>query len=106
MGSILSQSTREGAPDLREAGLDRGPPLGFTFDGVPVRGYAGESIAAALLAGGITSLRRSPAGDAPRGAFCWMGICQECTVVVDGRRRPACRTPVRDGSSVESGTVA
>ncbi len=106
MAMSVSQSTGTGGSDLREAGLDRGPPLGFTFDGAPVRGFAGESVAAALLAAGITTLRRSPNGDAPRGAFCWMGICQECTVVVDGRRRPACRTSVREGAAVLSGTIA
>ena len=106
MAWIASQSTREEAPGLREGGLDRGPPLAFTFDGAPVGGYAGESVAAALLAAGISTLRRSPRDGAPRGAFCWVGICQECTVVVDGRRRPACGTAVTEGLVVLSGTIA
>ena len=106
MAWFASQSRGKTASNLREAGLDRGPPLAFTFDGAPVRGYAGESVAAALLATGIPLLRRSPREDAPRGAFCWMGICQECTVVVDGHRRPACRTPVTEGLAVLSGTIA
>lgn len=92
--------------DLREPGVERGPALAFTFDGMPVRGFAGESVAAALLAAGITAMRRSPRDGAPRGAFCWMGICQECTVVVDGQRRPACRTPVAPGLVVLPGTIA
>ncbi len=103
---VGSQSTRAEAPDLREAGLDRGPSLGFTFDGAAMRGYAGETVAAALLAAGLVALRRSPRGDAPRGAFCWMGVCQECTVVIDGHRRPACRTALAEGMTVLSGTVA
>lgn len=106
MARSASQSIETTSTGLRQAGLDRGPPLAFTFDGGPVRGYAGESVAAALLAAGRPVLRRSPRGDAPRGAFCWMGICQECTVVVDGHRRPACRTPVTDGLTVLSGTIA
>ena len=106
MAWFASQSRGNPAPDLREAGLDRGPPLAFSFDGTSVGGFAGESVAAALLAAGIPILRRSPRGDAPRGAFCWMGICQECTVVVDGHRRPACRTPVTEGLAVLSGTIA
>lgn len=102
-----SQSTAAESPaDLREAGIARGPALAFTFDGRPVRGFAGESVAAALLAAGITTLRRSPRDGAPRGAFCWMGVCQECTVVVDGQRRPACRMPVAAGLVVLPGTIA
>ena len=101
-----SQSEARHRTPLRQAGIDRGPPLAFTFDARQVDGYEGESIAAALLAAGITALRRSPRDGAPRGAFCWMGLCQECTVVVDGHRRPACRTPVTEGLAVVSGTVA
>ena len=106
MARGASQSEGIAAPVLREPGLDRGPPLAFTFDGTPIQGFAGESVAAALLAAGITMLRRSPRGHAPRGAFCWMGICQECTVVVEGHRRPACRTPVAEGLAVLAGTIA
>ncbi|MGI3903611.1 MAG: (2Fe-2S)-binding protein [Janthinobacterium lividum] len=106
MAWFASQSRGNTTPDLREAELDRGLPLAFTFDGAPVRGYAGESVAAALLATGLPLLRRSPREGAPRGAFCWMGICQECTVVIDGHRRPACRTPVTQNLTVLSGTIA
>ena len=32
-----------------------------------------------------------------RGAFCWMGWCQECRVQHDGRWVEACRLLVHDG---------
>lgn len=101
-----SQSGRPPSGDLRANEIDRGDALRFSFDGHAVTGFAGESVAAALLAAGILRLRESPRGGAPRGAFCWMGLCQECTVVADGVRQPACRLPVRDGLAVRSGTVA
>ncbi len=41
------------------------------------------SIAASLLADGVTSLRRSVT-DEPRGPLCGMGICFECRARVDG----------------------
>ncbi|WP_131113882.1 (2Fe-2S)-binding protein [Lichenihabitans psoromatis] len=91
---------------LRAADIQRGEPLAFSFDGVVVPAYAGESVAAALLAAGIRILRASPRNAQPRGAFCWMGLCQECTVVVDHVRRPACRVIVREGMQVMSGTIA
>ena len=34
-------------------------------------------------------------------AVCGMGICQECRMTIDGRRRLACRTLCRDGMQVE-----
>ncbi len=84
-------------------GVRRGPPLRFTFDGVPVEARAGESVAAALLAGGVAGLRRrAPGAGGPRGALCFMGVCQECVVLADDRRTEACRLPVRDGLEVRS----
>ena len=80
-----------------------GPPVRFRFGEVDVEGYAGESVAAALLASGITTLRRAPADGAPRGAFCWMGVCQECVVSVDGCRVEACQTLVSPDLEVAPG---
>ena len=77
----------------------------FVFDGRKVDACLGESVAGALLAAGVRTLRTSPRAGLPRASFCWMGLCQECTVVADGVRRPACRTEVRDGMIVRPGSV-
>ncbi|MFN4099995.1 MAG: (2Fe-2S)-binding protein [Pararhodobacter sp.] len=61
---------------------------------------AGMTVAAALLENGIYHLRNSPAAGTPRGAFCMMGACQECAILIDGRIRRACQTRVREGMSV------
>ncbi|MCB8881265.1 (2Fe-2S)-binding protein [Acidisoma cellulosilytica] len=89
----------------RATDVERGGLVRIVFDGRTIEAYAGESVAAALLAAGIRTLRASPRADAPRGAFCWMGICQECVIVADGVRRPACRLEVRDGMVITPGTV-
>jgi predicted molibdopterin-dependent oxidoreductase YjgC len=73
----------------------------FFFDGQPVSARVGESVAAALFASGMKTLRTSPRECAPRGMFCLMGSCQECLVMVDARRVLACRTAVADGMRVE-----
>ena len=78
---------------------DRGEAIEILVDGDRVPAYAGESVAAALLAAGRLQLRRSPA-DNPRGAFCMMGVCQECVVECDGRTVASCQTPCRPGLSV------
>lgn len=60
----------------------------------------GLSVAAVLLAQAVYHLRNSPTAGTPRGAFCLMGACQECAILIDGRIRRACQTPVRDGMRV------
>lgn len=70
------------------------------FNGKPVEASPGQTIAAALWAAGIRSLRTSAVRGEPRGMFCGMGVCQECVVWVEGRRRESCLTPVQPGMSV------
>jgi NADPH-dependent 2,4-dienoyl-CoA reductase/sulfur reductase-like enzyme len=74
----------------------------ITFDGVPVAGRQGETLAAALAAAGIRGFRRTRSG-AMRGLFCGMGVCQDCLVTVDGvPNQRACMTELRDGAEVRS----
>lgn len=73
----------------------------FTVDGVVFRAAQGELLATTLASAGFLELRKSPHGGTPRGAFCFMGVCQECAIFVDGEVRQACLTPVRDGMKVE-----
>ena len=82
---------------------ERPPAVTITVDGKPLRVYPGESLAAALLAAGTHTLRYSPRSRQPRGAFCFMGVCQECLVRLDGRRVLACQTPVQEGMVIQTG---
>ena len=81
-------------------GVERGTRITIRVNGEPVAAYAGESIAAALMASGRRAFR-SDASGAPRGLFCGMGICFDCLVTVDGVPNVrACMTEARDGSNV------
>jgi predicted molibdopterin-dependent oxidoreductase YjgC len=91
------------AGGLRIGAGARGQTVEFFFDGTAVRAHAGESVACALFAAGVRTLRRSPRNGTARGMFCLMGSCQECVVVADGRRVAACQEPVRAGLDVRSG---
>jgi thioredoxin reductase len=72
----------------------------ISFDGRPVEARVGESLAAALTAAGIRTLRTTRS-DAERGIFCGMGVCQDCLVEVDGRpNQRACMTKVERGMTV------
>ncbi|WP_313518059.1 (2Fe-2S)-binding protein [Pseudomonas sp.] len=79
---------------------NRGVVVDFRFEGRHYSARAGQSVAAALFAEGVKCLRESPREQLPRGMFCLMGSCQECLVMVDGRRVLACQTEVSDGLSV------
>ena len=81
-------------------GLERGPAIRLTVDGRRVIAYAGETLAAVLLAEGHAATRRTRGGS-PRGVYCGMGVCFECLVVVDGvPNTRACVTWVRNGMEI------
>ena len=72
----------------------------ISVNGQPVSAYSGESLAAALAAAGILRLRTGPTGSA-RGAFCFMGACQECAIIIDDAVQQACLIRVKAGMKVE-----
>ncbi|MEM6729513.1 MAG: 2Fe-2S iron-sulfur cluster-binding protein, partial [Pseudomonadota bacterium] len=49
--------------------IDRNAPVTFTFDGERYRGFAGDSVASALLANGVTLMGRSFKYHRPRGVL-------------------------------------
>ena len=81
----------------------RPPAITIIVDGKPLSVYPGESLAAAMLAARIYTLRCSPRFNQPRGAFCFMGVCQECLVLADSKRVLACQTSVQAGMIVNTG---
>ena len=78
-----------------------GGNLTIFFDGRPIAARAGDSIAVALLADGMTTTRSTAVSGAPRGPYCMMGACFDCFAEVDGRANvQTCMTPVRDGMRI------
>lgn len=71
-----------------------GDGFAMRFAGRAVTGFAGESVAAALVNAGEMVLRDG------RGVHCGMGICGECAVVIDGRVRRACMTAAAAGMDI------
>lgn len=84
-------------------GVRGGAVMTFTFEGRTIAARAGDTIAMALWAAGVTTLRRSSRDGAPRGMLCAMGICYECLVRTGGATVRACTTPVQEGMNVERG---
>ena len=79
------------------------PEIELTVDGRPVRGEAGQSVGATLMANGIVAWRATRHGSRPRGLFCGIGVCFDCLVTVDGERNQrACLVQAADGMRVET----
>lgn len=79
------------------------PEVAFVFNGHQLRGYAGEPIAAALLANGIRAIRHHSISGRLRGIYCGIGHCYECVAIVDGSPGVrTCLTPLRAGMVVSS----
>src|ERR687898_1961060 len=89
-------------PEQRGELIERDREVSFTFDGRPVEGLEGDTIASALYAGGQRTFSRSFKYHRRRGLLCCAGQCPNCLVAVDGAPGVrACTEPVREGMKVE-----
>lgn len=74
------------------------PNCTITWQDREIPARIGESLAAALLAAGISCIRVTRISGASRGPFCMMGTCFDCLVTVEGEgSRQACMVPVVAG---------
>lgn len=72
------------------------------FEGEPLEVPEGETVAAAMSIAGRGATRTTPVSGAPRQAYCLMGVCFECLMVIDGQSdQQACMVTVRDGMTVQ-----
>lgn len=86
-------------------GIARGRPVDIEVDGEMLRAYEGETVAAALLAMGRQSLRRTPRRGEPRGVYCGMGVCFDCVMTINGIPNVrTCQTRVSAGMTVRTQT--
>ena len=87
---------------IRMAGaVERGEAITIIVDGEDVLAYRGETVAAAMLASGIRTMRYTRREHEPRGLYCGMGVCFECVVRLEGAGPTrSCITSVADGMKV------
>lgn len=80
-----------------------GRALRLTFDGETIDAREGDTVAAALIAAGVTMFRETSVSGAPRAPYCMMGACFDCLVEIDGvANRQACMVVAADGMSVRT----
>lgn len=81
----------------------KGEKIRFYLDGNEMYGYEGDTIAAALMAAGVTTHRHTRKKGTPRGIFCAIGRCTDCVMVVDGQINVrTCITPLKEGMQVQT----
>jgi len=74
--------------------VDRSKPMRFTFDGLPYEGFAGDTLASALLANGVHLVGRSFKYHRPRG------------ILTSGSEEPNALVELRTGARREPNTKA
>src|SRR3954468_985236 len=74
--------------------IDRSRPLDFSFDGQDLRGFAGDTLASALVASGVKLVGRSFKYHRPRG------------ILSAGAEEPNALVTLREGALAEPNTRA
>jgi hypothetical protein len=77
------------------------PSFTIELDGERIDVRPGQSVAAALIAAGHRSWRRTRVGDRPRGVFCGIGVCFDCLATINGTpNQRACLVEAAPGDVV------
>lgn len=77
------------------------PFIDVEFDGRRLAVLGQRSVAAALLAAGVSRFRSTPMSGSPRAPYCMMGVCFECLLEIDGvANAQACLVPVESGMKI------
>ena len=91
---------------LKRRWTSQGKAVTFRFEEKLISAQEGETVAAALLVAGEVHLRTSPVSGGVRAPYCWMGVCFECLLEIDGQPNlQSCLIPVKEGMRVRRQTL-
>ena len=97
---VLNNSIQKGLM-LKRLQKSQDKVVTFWFEKNPVQAQEGESVAAALLIAGVKYLRYAQVSAKPRMPYCWMGVCYECLLEINGEQnQQSCLITVKDGMHV------
>ena len=85
---------------------DNRKTVSIDFEGARLNVPAGITVAAAVMGySGEHYIRRSPVTGEKRAPFCFMGVCHECLMEIDGiPDQQACIIEVKDGMHIKRQT--
>lgn len=81
---------------------DKNKEIIFTFNDKQYKAKSGDSISTALFSNDLL-VNRKTLNNTERGSFCYMGVCFECLVNVNGKRGvQSCKTRVAHGMEIKN----
>lgn len=88
---------------FKEHSLKDGKTVTVEFEGSAVTVPSEITVAAAVLGhGGKDHTRLSPISGEKRAPYCFMGVCHECLVTIDGvPNQQACIIEVKEGMKIK-----
>ncbi|MGB6106033.1 MAG: (2Fe-2S)-binding protein [Pusillimonas sp.] len=82
---------------------DERPQITIRFNGTSLQVPSGTTVAAALLASGVTQFRTTPVSQSHRAPLCMMGVCFDCLLEINGQpNSQACMTAVHENMDVRT----
>jgi predicted molibdopterin-dependent oxidoreductase YjgC len=81
--------------------VDDKKDISFTFNDKTYKAKEGDSISVALFSNNIL-INRKTYNNTSRGSFCFMGVCFECLVSIDGKSGiQSCKMKLIDGMEIK-----
>ena len=85
--------------------FERGKKVKIIVNDETIEDFEGECISVVLFITNKKNLRTSPKLKENRGMFCMMGSCQECVVLLDGKKVTSCNIFIKDGMEIKTGNL-
>jgi len=74
--------------------------ISFTFNKEKHKAKEGDSVAVALFENNILNNRKTY-HKTQRGSYCYMGVCFECLVNIDGKKGiQSCKVEIKEGMEI------
>ena len=74
--------------------------ISFTFNNIKYEAKEGDSVAVSLFENNILANRKTHQ-KTQRGSFCYMGVCFECLVNIDGKKSlQSCKVEIKEGMEI------
>ena len=85
--------------------FERGKKVKIIVNDETIEAFEGECLSVVLFITNKKNLRTSPKLKENRGMFCMMGSCQECVVLLDGKKVTSCNIFIKDGMEIKTGNL-